>query len=280
VAVILGDVAGHGHEALKHATLARYTLRAFMKETREPRTALRLAGHALSDPDSGQLVTVAIALFDARRGTLTYALAGHPPPILLGVARPDAPSSCSSPPLGLDMPTGRRQRTISLTAGERACFFSDGLIEARRSAPGSDHPDLFGRDRVAELFATLPAEAGAEELLQAIREEADATPDDMAACILTPGPPTGQAPIDHEELEVDRPAIEGGHVREYLLGSGLTGTEATRLLTVAAGRLEHADTVMLEIDRSTKTTRARIASGAPEPERPTGIHGAPALQRA
>jgi serine phosphatase RsbU (regulator of sigma subunit) len=280
VAVILGDVAGHGHDALKHATLARYTLRAFMKETKEPRTALRLAGHALSEPGSGQLVTVAIALFDARRGTLTYALAGHPPPILLGVARPDAPSSCSSPPLGLNMPTGRRQRMISLTAGERACFFSDGLIEARRSAPGDGHPDLLGRDRVAELFAALPAEAGAEELLQAIREEAAATPDDMAACILTPGPPTGQTAIDREELEVDRPAVEGGHVREYLIGSGLAGTEATRLLADVAGRLEHADMVMLEIDRSTAATKARIASAAPEPERPLGVDGAPALQRA
>jgi serine phosphatase RsbU (regulator of sigma subunit) len=279
VAVILGDVAGHGHDALKHATLARYTLRAFIKETKEPRTALRLAGHALSEPDSGQLVTVAIALFDALRGTLTYALAGHPPPILLGVARPDAPSSCSSPPLGLDMPTGRRQRTISLTAGERACFFSDGLIEARRSAPGSGHPDLLGRDRVAELFAALPTEAGAEDLLRTIREEAAATPDDMAACILTPGPPTGQAPIDREQLEVDRAAIEGGHVREYLLGSGLAGAEATRLLAAAASRLEHADSVMLEIDRSTAATKARIASGAPEPERPLGVDSAPALQR-
>jgi serine phosphatase RsbU (regulator of sigma subunit) len=279
VAVILGDVAGHGHDALKHATLARYTLRAFMKETKEPRIALRLAGHALSEPDSGQLVTVAIALFDARRGTLTYALAGHPPPILLGVARPDAPSSCSSPPLGLDMPTGRRQRTISLTASERACFFSDGLIEARRSAPGSGHPDLLGRDRVAELFAELPAEAGAEDLLQAIREEAAATPDDMAACILTPGPPTGQTPIDREELEVDRAAIEGGHVRDYLLGSGLAGAEVTRLLAAAAGRLEHAGTVMLEIDRSAAATKARIASGVPEPERLLGTSRAPALQR-
>ena len=280
VAVILGDVAGHGHDALKHATLARYTLRAFMKETKEPRRALRLAGHALSEPGAGQLVTVAIALFDARHGTLTYALAGHPPPILLGVARPDAPSSCSSPPLGLDMPTGRRQRTISLTAGERACFFSDGLIEARRSVPGGGHPDLLGRGCVAELFAALGAEAGAEDLLRAIREEATATPDDMAACILTPGPPTGQAPIDREELEVDRPAIEGGHVREYLLDSGLSGTEATRLLAAAASRLEHVESVMLEIDRSTAIAKARIASGVPEPERQLAVEGAPTLQRA
>lgn len=280
VAVILGDVAGHGHDALKHATLARYTLRAFMKETKDPRTALRLAGHALSEPDSGQLVTVAIALFDSRRGTLTYALAGHPPPILLGVARPDAPSSCSSPPLGLDMPTGRRQRTISLTAGERAVFFSDGLIEARRSASGDGHPDLFGRDRVAELFAALPADAGAEDLLQAIREEAAATPDDMAACILTPGPPTGQTPIDREELEVDRAAVESGHVREYLIGSGLTGAETARLLATLAARLEHDDTAMIELDRSTAATSARILGGVPAPERPLGVDGAPALQRA
>jgi serine phosphatase RsbU (regulator of sigma subunit) len=280
VAVILGDVAGHGHDALKHAALARYTLRAFMKETKEPRRALRLAGHALSEPGSEQLVTVAIAMFDARRGTLTYALAGHPPPILLGVERPDAPSSCSSPPLGLDMPTGRRQRTISLTAGQRACFFSDGLIEARRSAAGDGHPDLLGRDRVVELFAALPVEAGAEELLQAIREEAAATPDDMAACILTPGPPTGQAPIDREELEVDLAAIDGGHVRDYLTDTGLGAAEASRLLAAAANRLGQTDTVMLEIDRSTAAATARIASAAPAPERPLRDTGTPALQRA
>jgi serine phosphatase RsbU (regulator of sigma subunit) len=280
VAVILGDVAGHGHDALKHATLARYTLRAFMKETKEPRTALRLAGHALSEPGSGQLVTVAIALFDARQGTLTYALAGHPPPILLGVARPDAPSSCSSPPLGLDMPTGRRQRTISLTAGERACFFSDGLIEARRSAPGSGHPDLLGRDRVAELFAALPGEAGAAELLQAVRDEATATPDDMAACILTPSENAGGSAIDREELEIDRHAIDRGYARNYLIDSGLTDAETERLLVAAGSRLARDGTVILQIDRSGADTRGRIAADVPGDTRRSSANNVPALLRA
>ena len=43
-------------------------------------------------------------------------------------------------------------------AGARACLFSDGLIEARRSPAASGHPDLFGRARLAELLAETQAD--------------------------------------------------------------------------------------------------------------------------
>jgi serine phosphatase RsbU (regulator of sigma subunit) len=250
VAVILGDVAGHGHDALRQAAVARYTLRAFLKQTGDPRATLSLAGHALSEPGFEQLATVAIALFDSARGTLTYALAGHPPPIVLDVPAGEAPASCSSPPVGCDMPTGRRQRTISLPAGSRACFFSDGLVEARRSVtPPGGHPDLLGRPRLRELLTGLPAGAGAQQLLEAVREDAAATPDDMAACILTSEVPVAGPAVDVEELEIDRHTLEGGHLDAYLRASGLADGDAARALAAAAAQLDVNETAVLVVDR-------------------------------
>jgi stage II sporulation SpoE-like protein len=262
VAVILGDVAGHGHDALRQATLARYTLRAFLKETGDPRATLSLAGHALSEPGFEQLATVAIALFDRTRDTLTYALAGHPPPIVLGVPAGEAPASCSSPPVGCDMPTGRRQRTVSLPAGSRACFFSDGLIEARRSTtvPGG-HPDLLGRTRLRELLTGLPTGGGAKELLGAVREDAAATPDDMAACILTSEiSGTGRA-VDTEELEVDRNTLDGGHLDTYLRASGLADSAAARVLAAASAQLDAHDTAVLVVDRGGAKPEVEVRAG-------------------
>jgi serine phosphatase RsbU (regulator of sigma subunit) len=251
VAMILGDVAGHGHEALRQAALARYTLRAFLKETGDPRAALALAGHALSEPGMEQLATVAIAVFDAERGTLTYALAGHPPPLLIDVPVEDAPAACSSPPLGCEIATGRRQRTIGMPAGSRACFFSDGLIEARRSvSPPGGHPDLLGRERLAELLAALPAGAGAEQLLAAVREEAAATPDDMAACILTCRSRGSRRVLDIEELEVERHAVDAGHLAAYLDAAGLGAAEAARAQRSVEAQLDSHDTAVLLLDRS------------------------------
>jgi serine phosphatase RsbU (regulator of sigma subunit) len=262
VAVILGDVAGHGHDALRQAALTRYTLRAFLKETEDPRATLSLAGHALSEPGFEQLATVAIAIFDSTQGTLTYALAGHPPPIVLGVTAGEVPACCSSPPVGCDMPTGRRQRTVTLPAGARACFFSDGLIEARRSAtPPGGHPDLLGRDRLRELLIGLPKGAGAEQLLGAVREDATATPDDMAACILTSEVRAGGDAVDIEELEVDRGALDGGHLEAYLHASGLDDSETTRVLAAAAARLDAHDTAVLVVDRGGTEPDVSIVAG-------------------
>ncbi|HEY0515524.1 MAG TPA: PP2C family protein-serine/threonine phosphatase, partial [Solirubrobacteraceae bacterium] len=260
VAVMLGDVTGHGHEALQRAALTRYTLRTHLHEGRLPRAALARTSHTLADPRFAHLATVAVAVFDRRRGTLTYALAGHPPPILLGTGVADAPLACSSPPLGWDVPTGQRQRTVSLPAGARACFFSDGLIEARCApSPDDGRRTLLGTRRLRELIESLAASEGAPQLLHAVREQALATPDDMAACILTAraGAP---ARVDLEELELDPAALERGRFDSYLRGCGLSRAEAAQVIARVRAQLAGTQTAIVLVDRCKGAPRARVTA--------------------
>jgi hypothetical protein len=208
VAVVLGDVVGHGHEALTDAALMRYTLRAYLLAGLEPRATLALAGQVLTDPGSERYVTVAIGVFDSRAGDLTYATAGHPTPVILGSYEP--PSICPCPAISSSLSTGRRQTKVSLQAGARVCFFSDGLTEARIEE------GLLGRDRLYEILTELGPHALADDLLRAIRADAESCPDDMSACMVLPQTAPAERLIHVEELEADGEALAAGRVGRFL----------------------------------------------------------------
>ena len=239
---MLGDVSGHGHEALTHAALTRYTLRAYLQAGLEPRTALSLAGRVLTDRTGDRYATVAVAVYEAASGSLTYALAGHPPPMLLGVSGVEPVTACSSPPVGWGIPTGRRQTTISLPAGAEACFFSDGLIEARRDG------QLLGQEHVREILAGLGPRPVAEELLEQVRTAAQEVPDDMVACVLSPQAPGRETQVHTEELEVDAAMLARAGVRRFLKECAVSQPDIERALDLAADITASAGSALLRVE--------------------------------
>jgi len=210
VAILLGDASGHGREALARSALTRYTLRAYVEAGLEPRAALKLAGQVLSGGNGEEFTTIAVALYDTATATLTYAAAGHPPPILLGPSAHEPATACSSPPVGWDAPTGRRQTTVTLAAGALACFFSDGLTESRAAGR------MLERDGLTKILHELGPSPSAIRLLERVRAKADDATDDMAACILLPrsDPTTLNARI--ETLELDAAELAGAKAERFL----------------------------------------------------------------
>jgi hypothetical protein len=255
VAVVLGDVVGHGHVALTDAALMRYTLRAYLLAGLDPRATLRLAGQVLTDPGSERYVTAVIGVFDERSGELTYATAGHPAPIILGSYEP--PSICTCPAISCGLPTGRRQTKVSLAAGAHVCFFSDGLIEARAGE------GLLGRERVRELAAALVPRPRAVDLLQAIRAEADSCPDDMAACVVLPRAASVRVSTYVEELEVDRGALDAGRAREFLGECGVSARAIPGALERASAVCGAHDTAVLRVEM--QQAGATVSVSRPRP---------------
>jgi hypothetical protein len=258
VVMILGDVSGHGHEAVSHAALTRYTLRAYMQAGLEPRAALALAGQAMANPVCEQFATVAVGVYRQHEGTFTYASAGHPPPIVTGIPTWTSSEACCSPPIGWSVPTGLRQSTVSLPAGAVVCFFTDGLPEARA---GEDL--LLGRERVEELLAALGPRPEAGELLEGVRAAALSTPDDMAACILRAEASGSAEPVHTEELEVDPRRLRGGALARFLADCRVPVRVASGVLAGAKTIAEQRGSALIRVVFSEHATSATVAAGTP-----------------
>jgi Stage II sporulation protein E (SpoIIE) len=256
VAVILGDVAGHGHEALTQAALTRYTLRAYMQAGMEPRAALALAGTALADTTGERYATVIVGVYDSRDGTFSYACAGHPHPILHGLPRREPLAVYSCPPVGWGIPTGRRQTTLSLPAGAVVCLFSDGLVEARCEG------ELLGVDRLDQIVAGLGSQPDAGRLLERVRATATATPDDMAACVLVPDHASAGDHVHIEEVEADLQDLGATGLRCFLASCQVPASEITQSLARARAIADRFGTAVLRIALSPAGATASVSPPA------------------
>jgi hypothetical protein len=252
-AIIVGDVCGHGRQALAVTALMRYTLRAYLGAGFEPRVALQVAGRTIDGDPDGELTTVVLAVYDARAGTLTYACAGHEPPIVLGPGAHEPVTVSSSPPLGGFMATGHRQTTVPLPPGSAACFFTDGLVEARLGEK------MMGRGRLTELVTELAPGEGAQLLLERLAAAADRAPDDMAACLVRSRDDAVDARgVRLEELETDASELAGDRVLTFLTACGIPEESARETVEAARAKAAEFGGALLRVHASGKGGRVEI----------------------
>jgi hypothetical protein len=255
VALLVGDVSGHGPDALERTNLLRTAIRASLEAGLSPRLALESGARSSGIESGGQFATVVVALHDAADGTLTYAAAGHPPPILTGRGAHEPLTVASSPPAGVGLRTGLRETTIPLPSDTVACFFTDGLLEARMSG------DLIGREELTRFVAELGPEQFADSLLAQVVAVADETPDDMAVCVIRPvagaetlSPRLETLELDAEDITLGVAArfLEACEVPEY---QAVTAVEALTTTAAAAGA------AVLEVCIDESGPRVRVTRG-------------------
>jgi serine phosphatase RsbU (regulator of sigma subunit) len=267
LALIVGDVSGHGRQALPHTALVRFTLRAYLEAGLSPRSAVQTAGTVLERQLGDSFVTVVAATYDPRERMLVYACAGHPPPIVLG-SQPTAPIApvtplgptapvtsfaavtlASSPPIGAGMRTGTRQTVVSVPGFSRICFHTDGVTDARLGG------ELYGEERLAQALAELGPLATASALLGRVAEETDSRPDDMAACLLSVEGGAGAPAVLVEEIELDGEQIASDRTERFLIACGVERGEIAGIMRSARLVAEREGTVLLEL---------RLGDGAPK----------------
>ena len=249
LAVIVGDVSGHGRQALPHTALVRFTLRAYLEAGLSPRVAVQTAGTVLERQLGESFATVVAATYNPRERVLVYACAGHPPPIVLGSRSITPIVIGSAPPIGTGMRTGTRQTVVSVPGSSRVCFHTDGVTDARMGG------ELFGAERLERALAELGPHASAPALLNRVVEQTDSRPDDMAACLLCVEGGAGAPTVLVEELELDSEEAASDRTERFLLACGVERGEIAALTGSARLVAEREGAVLLEL---------RVGDGPPK----------------
>lgn len=137
IAVVVGDVVGHGLRAATMMGQLRNAFRAYaLIEPSPSETLSRL--NRLVMKDGRDLMATALSLvLDRDTGEVRYSSAGHPPPLLVGPEGSRYLEGGGSVPLGTGDPAAYRDELDRVEPGCTLLLYTDGLVE-RRDTPLDD----------------------------------------------------------------------------------------------------------------------------------------------
>jgi len=193
IAMVIGDVAGHGPEAAAFAMSLRATWRAMLLApglglSERAATLNRIA--VAQRPEVGGFATALLCEIDPAKRVALAVNAGHPPLVRLGSDGATEITLPPCPPLGIITDPPWAAGAVELEPGGALLAYTDGLVEGRAS-PGSS--ERIGAKPILELAAAMHADgADGHTLLTALVELAAHTagepPDDDVAAVLVQVP--------------------------------------------------------------------------------------------
>jgi serine phosphatase RsbU (regulator of sigma subunit)/CBS domain-containing protein len=158
---LIADASGHSLPAAMVAIMARFAFAQASPTNPDPGAVLAALNRRLVElADDERFVTAFYGVFDRTARVLRYATAGHPPQLWYdaraGRARELAGQGFL---LGVMPDEVYATREVALSPGDRLCFYTDGLVEAR-----NEIGEMFGTDRLTRCVEALGKYPAAELL--------------------------------------------------------------------------------------------------------------------
>jgi len=239
VALVVGDVVGHGLRAAATMGQLRNAFRAYGLVESSPAEVVARINRLVMSGVEDAMATVVYVVLDRETGEVSFSAAGHPPPLVL---TPDGPyflEGGRSVPIGASDPAVFREATAVIPPGSSLLLYTDGLVERR---------DVGLEERLGQL-AEVAGAAGddldvlCDRVLELVLGEGDPG-DDVALLAVRP------LPAASERISLTLPAEPGSLVglrrrlARFLHATGASEAEQYELtLTIceAAGNaIEHA----------------------------------------
>ena len=239
VALVVGDVAGHGLRAAASMGQLRNAFRAYGMVEASPAEVVARINRLVMSGVEQVMATVLYLVLDRESGEVAWSAAGHPPPLVIAPDGPRFLEGGRSVPIGAADPAVFREATAILPPGSSLLLYTDGLVE-RRDTPLEER-----LTELAEAAAGGGDELGelCEHVIKAVLGEDDPG-DDVALLAVKP------LPVADTEISLTLPAEPGSlaqlrrRLARFLHATGATELEQYEItLTIceAAGNaIEHA----------------------------------------
>lgn len=181
IAVSIGDVAGHGVEAAVTMSVVRQAIRAAALEHHAPHDVLARANRVLSLEQRHTMTTAFFGVYNPLSREFSYAVAGHPRPLIVDERGDITVFAGTGPPLGEAFDEVLvEQHTVRASEGSAIVFFTDGLIEYGRDV-------LRAENRLRDVMrerSFLRRENPAQAIIDAVLEGPQI--DDIAVLVMRP----------------------------------------------------------------------------------------------
>lgn len=168
LAVVVGDVSGHGPRSAVMALTLRSTIVAQLLSGGSPGDALQAAASAIASVAPEHFATVFVAVIEPAAGTLRYANGGHPSALLARGPEHSVELAPTGPFVSPIVATWSwSTRSEPFRTGDRLLVYTDGVTEGRNATK-----EEFGLERLkGDLATTGPGRAG--DTVQVIAEHVD-----------------------------------------------------------------------------------------------------------
>jgi hypothetical protein len=176
--LVIGDIAGHGQDAVHAMDRAREALRTLISTGASPGDLLSRLNCAAMEFTEGSTGTVICGRYHPETQLLRWARAGHLPPVLVREGAADVLDLPEGLLLGVSASAGYEEATVQLRPGDTLLLYTDGLIERRAGSISDALADLAtaavpaGPDaasHVARIMAGAASDTGDDACLLALR---------------------------------------------------------------------------------------------------------------
>lgn len=149
VAFIIADVSGKGVPAALFMATSKTILQSCVRDIPDLGQALATANNALCKNNMANMfVTAWVGILDLTDGNLTFASAGHNPPVLLSEGKAEYLKIKNGFVLAGMEGVKYKTQSITLKSGDKLFLYTDGVTEAENTSH-----ELFGEDRLISCIA-------------------------------------------------------------------------------------------------------------------------------
>jgi phosphoserine phosphatase RsbU/P len=169
--VLVADVSGHGSPAAVIMAMMRVLLRSFLAKIHSPKEVLETLNSTLCEnQNSGHFITAFYGVIHLPSRKMTYASAGHNPPLLIeyetgSVQRLNTQKGF---PLMIHCQNEIEEREIFMPANSKLICYTDGLTEARGRGT-----DMYGLKRLEQKSLEMGKSRNAQELGLLLKRSAE-----------------------------------------------------------------------------------------------------------